>query len=298
MVGSAIVRRLEQEDCHIITAGRDQLDLTKQSDVNRWVNENDIDAVIIAAAKVGGIHANSTYPAEFLHDNIMIAANIIEASKQKKVEKLLFLGSSCIYPRYAEQPMKEEALLTGPLEPTNEWYSIAKIAGIKLCQAYRQQYGCDFISGMPTNLYGSYDNFHPENSHVPAALLQRFHEAKINNTPTVSVWGTGTPKREFLFSDDLADGCIFLMKNYSDSSHVNIGTGKAETIKNFANMVKETVGYKGELSFDTTKLDGMPTKVMDVTKINTMGWKAKTSLQEGLKHYYTWFLENQTQLRK
>ncbi len=298
MVGSAIVRRLEQENCTIITAGRNQLDLTKQDKVIHWVSENDIDAIIIAAAKVGGIHANTTYPAEFLHDNLMIAANIIEAAKQKNIEKLLFLGSSCIYPRQAQQPMKEEALLTGALEPTNEWYSIAKIAGIKLCQAYRQQYGCDFISGMPTNLYGPCDNFHPENSHVPAALLQRFHQAKTSDAPTVSVWGTGTPKREFLYSDDLADGCIFLMKNYSDNSHVNIGTGQAETIKSFANMIKNTVGYEGELCFDTSKPDGMPTKVMDVSKINDMGWKAKTSLQDGLQQYYSWFLENQSQLRK
>lgn len=297
MVGKALVKRLEQENCNIITVERNAVNLTNQQDVSNWMSTQKLDAVFIAAAKVGGIHANSTYPAEFLHENLMIAANIIHAAYEENVEKLMFLGSSCIYPRHAAQPMSEDALLTSALEPTNEWYAIAKIAGIKLCQAYRQQYGCDFISGMPTNLYGPGDNFHPENSHVPAALLQRFHAAKQTEDKEVQIWGTGSPQREFLYTEDLADACVFLMQQYSDMSHVNIGTGRAISIADFAKKIQDTVNYKGDLTFDTTRPDGMPVKVMDVTKINSLGWTAQTSLQVGLTKYYSWFLENQGQIR-
>lgn len=297
MVGSAISRRLDQENCNVLTVGRDDLDLTRQSDVEDWLSSHEIDAVFLAAAKVGGIYANATYPAEFLYDNLMIAANVIHASWKQKIEKLMFLGSSCIYPRMAPQPMTEDALLTGSLEPTNEWYALAKISGIKLCQAYRQQYGCDFISAMPTNLFGPGDNFHPENSHAPAALMRRMHEAKVGGQKSVIVWGTGKPKREFLYVDDLADGLVFLMKKYSDNCHVNVGTGVAESMIDFANRLKRIVGFDGELQFDIGRPDGPPVKLMNISKINGLGWHAETALQDGLERYYTWFLENQQQIR-
>ncbi len=287
MVGSALVRRLEQESCTLLHSDRSTLDLCDQAAVQAWMYTHRPQAVFVAAAKVGGIHANNTFPAEFLYQNLMIEANIIHAAHRVGVEKLLFLGSSCIYPREAPQPMVEDALLTGPLEPTNEWYAVAKIAGIKLCQAYRKQYGDDFISAMPTNLYGPNDNFHPENSHVPAALLRRFHEAKQNNVPEVVVWGTGTPRREFLHVDDLADACVFLMRHYSDQSHVNVGTGVDMTIAEFAEAVKTAVGYAGRLVFDPTRPDGMPRKVMDVSRLTKMGWTAAIGLSEGLKDYYS-----------
>jgi len=297
MVGGAIVRRLALEGCEPLVVGRHELDLTRQGDVEVWMERERPQAVFLAAAKVGGIHANSTYPAEFLYDNLAIEANIIHSAWKIGVEKLLFLGSSCIYPRESPQPITEDALLTGPLEPTNEWYAIAKIAGIKLCHAYRRQYGADFISAMPTNLYGPGDNFHPENSHVPAALLRRFHEAKVAGAPSTTVWGTGRALREFLHVDDLADACIFLMKNYSGAEHVNVGTGSEISIADFAELVRRAVGYNGDLLFDSSKPDGMPRKRLDVGRLASMGWTAGTPLAEGLRHYYKWFTENITEAR-
>ena len=238
-------------------------------------------AVFLAAATVGGIFANSSYPATFLYDNLMMAANVIEASRQVGVGKLMFLGSSCIYPKFAPQPIREEVLLSGPLEPTNEWYALAKIAGLKLCAAYRRQFGCDFISVQPTNLYGPGDNFHPEHSHVPAALIRRFHEAKIEGRPSVSVWGTGTPYREFLFVDDLADACVFVMQHYSAEEPVNIGTGEDLTISDFARLVADVLGYKGKIVFDQSKPDGTPRKVLDVSRLAELGWQSQTAAQKG-----------------
>jgi GDP-L-fucose synthase len=292
MVGAALVRRLEQEDVTVLTAGRDTLDLINQQAVNAWMEEQKPDAVIVAAAKVGGINANSTLPASFLYDNLMIEANLIHAAHHNSVAKLLFLGSSCIYPRLAPQPIPEEALLTGPLEPTNEWYAVAKIAGIKLCQAYRRQYGCDFISAMPTNLYGPGDNYHPLHSHVPAALIRRFHEAKTNGIDEVSVWGTGTPLREFLYVDDMADACVFLLQTYSGEDHINVGSGEELTIAAFAQAVQQAVGYKGKLVFDSSKPDGTPRKLISSDRLHALGWQHKTSLDAGLRQAYQWFLEH------
>ncbi|CAK0755928.1 GDP-L-fucose synthase [Azospirillaceae bacterium] len=298
MVGSAITRHLVGEGCEILTVGRESVDLTRQDQVEAWMFRNQPQVVILAAAKVGGIHANSTYSAEFIYNNLAIEMNIIHSSWKFGVEKLLFLGSSCIYPREASQPITESSLLTGPLEPTNEWYAVAKIAGIKLCQAYRQQYGVDFISAMPTNLYGPGDNFHPENSHVPAALLRRFHEAKQAKASEVVVWGSGKPLREFLHVDDLADACVFLTKNYSGMEHINVGVGSEISIAAFAKMIQETVEYAGELIFDVSKPDGMPRKRLDVSKLTNMGWVANIRLKEGLKNYYQWFLENISYFRE
>jgi GDP-L-fucose synthase len=298
MVGSAIMRRLQSESCDLLTVGHDQLDLCRQTDVETWMAQNKPDAIIIAAARVGGIHANSTYPVDFLYNNLAMEMNIIHGANSIGAEKLLFLGSSCIYPREAPQPMQEDSLLTGPLEPTNEWYAIAKIAGIKLCQAYRQQFDRDFISVMPTNLFGVGDNFHPSNSHVPAALLRRFHEAKLAGDGAVSVWGSGTPRREFLWADDLADACIFLMKNYSGVSHVNIGQGTDVTIREFSEMIADVVDYKGKLEFDTTRPDGAPQKLLDVSRLTALGWTAPTSIKDGLGKYYAWYLENEHVLRE
>mgnify|MGYP006270972653 CR=1 FL=1 len=291
MVGSAIVRRLEQEECEILTAGREDADLTRQNEVDQWMAKNKPDAVFLAAAKVGGIQANNTLPAEFLYDNLMIATNIIHAAYKNDVEKLMFLGSSCIYPKHAEQPMREEALLTGPLEPTNEWYAIAKIAGIKMCQAYRRQYGCDFISAMPTNLYGPGDNYHPEHSHVPAALIRRFHEAKENGDKSVTVWGTGKPLREFMHVDDLADACVFLMQHYSEEEHINIGSGQEVSIADFAEQVAGVVGFDGKLEFDTSRPDGTPRKLMDSDRLHKLGWHAKINLEAGLDNAYKAYVE-------
>jgi len=291
MVGSAIIRALKKDGYeNIITVSHNELDLLRQEETERFFAKERPDYVFVAAAKVGGILANNTYKAQFLYENLMIAANVIHAAYKYQVKKLLFLGSSCIYPKYAPQPMKEEYLLTGELEPTNEGYAIAKIAGLKLCDTYRYQYGCNFISCMPTNLYGINDNYHPENSHVVPALIRRFHEAKINNLATVTVWGTGTPKREFLFADDLADACIFLMNHYNDYGWINIGSGEEVSIAELAQLVKDTVGYKGELTFDTTKPDGTPRKLLDVSKIHALGWKHKTSLKEGITIAYQDFL--------
>jgi GDP-L-fucose synthase len=292
MVGAAIQRRLANENCEILTASRNELDLTRQNDVENWIKKNKPDAIFLAAAKVGGIHANNTYPAEFLYNNLMIETNIIHAAYTNNVEKLLFLGSSCIFPKAAPQPMKEEYLLTGPLEPTNEWYAIAKIAGIKMCEAYRKQYGCDFISLMPTNLYGPGDNYHPENSHVPAAFLRRFHEAKLENKSEVTIWGTGTPLREFMHVDDLADACVFAMQNYSDYQFLNAGTGSEISIADFARTVAKVVGFEGKIINDLSKPDGTPRKLMDSSKLLNLGWKPRYNLEEGLEMTYKDFCEN------
>lgn len=293
MAGSAIVRRLQSEDCEIVAATSKELDLRDQAATHRFLKDRKPQAVFLAAAKVGGILANDTLPVEFLQDNLLIAANVIGGAYLADVEKLQFLGSSCIYPREAKQPMQEDALLTGPLEPTNEWYAVAKIAGIKLCDAYRREHGADYISVMPTNLYGVSDNYHPEHSHVPAALIRRFHEAKEKSAPSVAVWGTGKPKREFLFADDLADACVFAMKNWSAPGFVNIGTGEDMTIAEFARLIAGIVGYQGKIEFDTSRPDGAPRKLLDVSKLTALGWKAKTPLQEGLRTAYADFLRKQ-----
>lgn len=297
MAGSAIARRLAPEDCEILTAPRDKVDLRSQDQTEAFIREAKLDAVFLAAARVGGIHANNTFPADFIADNLAIELNVMRAALASGVRKLLFLGSSCIYPRDTAQPMTEDALLTGALEPTNEWYAVAKIAGIKLAQAYRRQHGADFISVMPTNLYGPGDNYHPENSHVPAALIRRFHEAKLAGRPSVEVWGTGTPRREFLSVDDLADACVFVMKHYSDEGFLNIGTGEDISIGEFAKVVSDTVGYRGEIRFDTSRPDGTPRKLLDVTKLSALGWKAKIPLREGLKTAYADFLSGRARER-
>lgn len=290
MVGAAITRRLLEIECEVLTADRDDLDLTRQNDAEAWLAEHRPDVVVLAAAKVGGIHANSTRPVDFILDNLQIQNNVIRGAHETGVSKLLFLGSSCIYPRNAPQPMSESALLTGALEPTNEWYAVAKIAGMKLCQAFRRQYGSDFISLMPTNLYGPGDNYHPTESHVPAALIRRFHEAKLAGDPTVTVWGTGSPLREFLFVDDLADACAFVLEHYSDDQFLNVGTQKEISIAEFAKTVMAVVGYQGELVFDTTKPDGAPRKLLDVSALDQLGWRASTQLFDGLKLAYGDFL--------
>ena len=290
MVGSAIVRRLATIPAEIITVPHAAVDLERQGQTEEFLNACKPDVVIVAAAKVGGIHANNTYPAEFISLNLAIARNTIDASYKAGVQKLLFLGSSCIYPRLARQPMGEEELLTGPLEPTNQWYAVAKIAGIKLCQAYRRQYGADFISVMPTNLYGPGDNYHPENSHVVSALIRRFHLAKQEQTPCVTVWGTGKPLREFLFVDDLADACVFVLEHYSDEQHVNVGSGEEVSIAQFARLAAEIVGYRGELVFDPSRPDGTPRKLLDSGKLARIGWRARTPLRAGLKLAYAAYL--------
>ncbi len=292
MVGSAIVRKLKKEGfTSIVTRSSSELDLCNQQAVNDFFAKEKPDYVFLAAAKVGGILANNIYRAEFLYNNLLIESNIIHASYINGVTKLLFLGSSCIYPKLAKQPLKEDYLLTGVLEETNEPYAIAKIAGIKLCEAYRDQYGCNFISAMPTNLYGQGDNYHPQNSHVIPALLRKFHEAKTNKADYAEIWGTGSPFREFMYVDDLADACYFLMQQYNDKLFVNMGTGEEVSIKELAFTVKEVIGFEGEIRFDTSKPDGTPRKLMDSTRIHAMGWKHKTSLQDGLKKAYGHFRE-------
>ncbi|ENO98577.1 GDP-fucose synthetase [Thauera phenylacetica B4P] len=308
MVGSAIVRRLQALGCaNILTAGRDELDLIDQHAVNAFFTAHRVDQVYLAAAKVGGIHANNTYPAEFIHQNLMIEANIIHAAHTNGVHKLMFLGSSCIYPKFAEQPMKEEALLTGLLEPTNEPYAIAKIAGIKLCESYNRQYGCDYRSAMPTNLYGPGDNFHPENSHVIPALMRRIHEAKQAKAPEVVIWGSGTPMREFLHVDDLAEAVVHLQnipqERYAGEtepmrSHINVGTGTDVTIRELAETLVKVIGYEGKLVFDTTKPDGAPRKLMDVSRLARLGWRAQISLESGLHNAYGWYVDNIEHTRK
>jgi GDP-L-fucose synthase len=292
MVGSAIVRKLQQEGfTQLILRTSAELDLRNQQSVQHFFSKEEPEYVFLAAAKVGGIVANNTYRAEFIYDNLMIESNIIDASRVYGVKKLLFLGSSCIYPKLAQQPMKEEYLLTGLLEQTNEPYAIAKITGIKLCEAYRDQYGCNFIAAMPTNMYGPGDNYHLQNSHVIPALIRKFHEAKKNGDDTVEIWGTGSPLREFMYADDLADACLFLMKQYDDKLFLNVGTGEEVTIKDLANLVKDTVGFKGNIHFDTGKPDGTPRKLMDTSRLHKLGWKHKTSLKEGLKKTYELFKE-------
>ena len=290
MVGSALMRRLAGEDCELVTADRRSLDFTRQAETEAFMQDRRPDVVVIAAAKVGGIVANDSLPVDFLADNLAIGLNLVASAHKTGVRKLLFLGSSCIYPQRAPQPMREDALLTGPLEPTNEWYAVAKIAGIRLCQAYRRQYGDDFISAMPTNLYGPGDNYHPEHSHVPAGLIRRMHDAKLAGAPSVTIWGTGKPRREFMFVDDLADACVFLLRNYSDAGFLNVGTGRDLTIAEFARAVADVVGFRGEFTFDTSRPDGTPQKLLDVSKLAALGWRAKTDLRTGLAAAYADYL--------
>ena len=290
MAGSAIVRRLSQEPCTVLVADRRELDFTDQDQTERYLSAARPDVVLMAAGRVGGILANETYPVDFLADNLTMAINCIHASHLIGVQKLIFLGSSCVYPKFAKQPMSEDQLLTGALEPTNEWYAIAKIAGVKLCEAYRRQYGHDFISVMPANLYGPGDNYHPEHSHVVAALIRRFHEARLKNASSVVVWGTGTPRREFLFVDDFADACVFVLKNYSDAQFINIGFGEDITIAELARLVAEIVDFRGAIMYDTSKLDGTPRKLLDVSRLSAMGWKAKVPLREGLARAFADYL--------
>jgi GDP-L-fucose synthase len=290
MVGAALTRRLASENVKLLTATRSELDLRDQAAVFKWFADKRPQAVFLAAAKVGGIVANNSLRAEFIYENLIIATNVIHAAHINSAEKLMFLGSSCIYPKLAGQPLREDSMLTGPLEPTNEPYAIAKIAGIKMVEAYRSQYGADFINVMPTNLYGSGDNYHPEYSHVVAALIRRFHEAKKSGVAEVVVWGTGTPRREFLYVDDMADACIHLMKNYSGDELVNIGTGEDITIAEFARVVAATIGYAGKISFDPSRPDGTPRKLLDVSRLAALGWRARTSLNDGIKLAYQAYL--------
>lgn len=291
MVGSACVRRLAREGAEVLTAGRDTLDLIRQAHVEDWMAEHRPDVVVVAAAKVGGILANDTYPAEFLYENLMIEANLIHAAQRVGVAKLLFLGSSCIYPREAPQPIAEDSLLTGPLEPTNEWYAVAKIAGIRLCQAYRKQYGADFISAMPSNLYGPNDYFHPERSHVIPGMMRRFHEATARGDASVTCWGTGTPRREFLHVDDLAEACVFLLRQYSDAPHLNVGTGRDISIRDLAEAMARVTGFQGEILWDRSKPDGTMLKRMDTARINALGWTPAIGFEQGLAETYRWFLD-------
>jgi GDP-L-fucose synthase len=295
MVGGALMRRLAGEGAELLTVGRREVDLRDQAAISAWFKAKRPQAVFLAAAKVGGIVANNTLRAEFIYDNLIIAANVIHAAHLNGVEKLMFLGSSCIYPKLAPQPLREDSMLTGPLEPTNEPYAIAKIAGIKMVEAYRSQYGSDFINVMPTNLYGPGDNYHPEYSHVVAALIRRFHEAKVAGDKDVVVWGTGTPRREFLYVDDMADACVHLMKTYSSDELVNIGTGEDITIAEFARVVARTVGYTGTLSFDPSRPDGTPRKLLDVSRLAKLGWRARTSLEDGMRLAYRAYLDESKQ---
>jgi GDP-L-fucose synthase len=292
LVGSALVRRLQSEGCEIVTAPRESVDLRRPDQLERWMREAKPQAVFLAAARVGGIYANDTRPAEFIYDNLMIQANVVEASKRLGVEKLMLLGSSCIYPRLAPQPIPEDALLTGPLEPTNQWYAVAKIAGIKLGQAYRRQYGCDFISSMPCNLYGIGDNFDLMQSHVIPALLVKAHQAKMARAPTMDVWGTGAVRREFLFADDAADGMVFLMKNYSGEQIVNLGPGSDVPIRDLVALICKVVGYKGGIRFDTSRPDGAPRKMVDTALAVSIGWRSQTPLKAGLEATYRWYVDH------
>ena len=292
MVGSALSRRLEREHCILVIVAHSALDLTRQSDVEAWIDEWRPEAVFLAAARVGGIVANSTSPADFLEDNLSIATNIIHAAARGGVEKLLFLGSSCIYPKFAEQPIKEDQLLKGPLEPTNEWYAVAKIAGLMLCRAYRRQHGCDFISAMPTNLYGPRDNFDLNSSHVIPALIRKAHEAKAEGKGEFVIWGSGSPRREFLHVDDAADALVFLMTHYSDEEHVNVGCGSDVTIKELASLVADVIEFEGEIATDPSKPDGTPRKLLDVSKLVNLGWRPKIELREGVAQTYRWYLDN------
>jgi len=297
LVGSAIVRRLQDHGANVLTATREQLDLRDQAAVNYWFKANRPDYVYLVAGTVGGILANSTRPAEFIYDNMMIHATVVQAAHLYRVRKLLYLGSSCIYPRNCEQPMSEEQLLTGALEPTNEAYAIAKIAGIKLCQAYRKQYGDDFVSAMPTNLYGPNDNFDLTASHVLPAMIRKFHDAKVAGAPAVVIWGSGTPRREFLHVDDLADACVFLMERYDEAGHINVGTGEDLSIRELAELVRSIVYPDAALTFDASKPDGMPRKLLDVSRLNALGWRHRIGLREGVASTYQWFLSHQDSLR-
>ena len=292
MVGSAILRQLAHEPCEIITATRNDVDLTRQDQVEKFIEKTQPDAIIMAAAKVGGIHANNTLPAEFLYTNLMIEANITQAAYKSGIKRMLFLGSSCIYPKFAEQPITENALLTGPLEPTNEWYAIAKIAGIKLASAYRRQYGVDYISAMPTNLYGPNDNFDLMNGHVLPALLRKAHEAKVNNHPSITIWGTGKARREFLHVDDCAKALVFLLQNYSEDEHINIGMGADLTILELAQLMCDVVGFEGKIIHDLSKPDGTPRKLMSSDKLKSMGWSPSIDLRDGIASTYQWFLDS------
>jgi GDP-L-fucose synthase len=292
MVGAALVRRLAGEGCEILTAARDELDLRRQEAVEDWLAAQRPSAVFLAAATVGGIVANDSRPAEFIYDNLAIQTNLIEGARRAGVDKLMFLGSSCIYPRLAPQPMAEEALLTGPLEPTNQWYAIAKIAGLMTCAAYRRQHGCDYISAMPTNIYGPGDNFHPTESHVVAALIAKIHRAKRDGAATVEIWGSGKPRREFLYVDDLADAVVFLMQHYSAEPHINIGSGSDITINEFAALIAEIIGFRGSFTHALDRPDGAPQKLLDIGRLAALGWTAPTSLRDGLERAYDWYLEN------
>ena len=292
MVGSSLVRRLESEDCKILKSTSDELDLRRQSDVEAWMEVQKPDTIFLCAATVGGILANETRPAEFIYDNMMIETNVIHGAWRTGVEKLLFMGSACIYPREAPQPMPEDCLLTGPLEPTNEWYAIAKIAGIKLCRAYRKQFGADFISAQPNNLYGPGDNFDLVSSHVVPALIRKAHEAKAEGRDSMEIWGSGNPMREFLYVADIADALVFLMKRFSGDMQMNVGWGREISIRQLAETIGRIVGFEGKLVFDASKPDGTPRKLLDTTRLSGLGWKATTSLEEGLEKSYTWFLEN------
>jgi GDP-L-fucose synthase len=294
MVGSALARRLAREDCEVVTVDRASVDLKNQAQTRDWLLHSRPQAVFLAAARVGGILANDRFPADFLYDNLMIEANIIEASREAGVEKLLFLGSSCIYPKFADQPIVEESLLTGSLEPTNEWYAIAKIAGIKLTQAYRRQFGCDFISAMPTNLYGPEDNFDLQSSHVLPALLRKAHDARQTGARELTVWGSGAPRREFLHVDDCADALVFLMRHYSEDSHVNVGSGEDIRIDDLARLVSSVVGFNGALTFDRSKPDGTPRKLMSGERLRGLGWTPQISLEQGIAQTYQWFVETTT----
>lgn len=294
MVGAAVTRRLEREDCEVLLAGREVIDLLDQMAVQDWMRDARPDVIVVAAAKVGGIHANSTAPVDFLQNNLVIQNNIFEAAHQNDVERLLFLGSSCIYPKFAKQPIQEDSLLTGALEPTNEWYAIAKIAGIKLCQAYRKQHGRDWISAMPTNLYGPGDNYDLETSHVLPALLRKFHEAKVSGATEVVLWGSGSPLREFLHCDDLADALVFLLKNYSEYGHINVGSSSEVTIKGLSEAIAKVVGYEAELVFDSSKPDGTPRKLMDSSRLHQLGWNNVRSLEDGIASTYQHWLASQT----
>jgi len=289
MVGSALVRRLAREDCQILTVSRGEVDLRNQQAVDRWFDEHRPDVVFLAAARVGGIYANNAQPGDFLYDNLALQTNLIEAARRVQVAKLLFFGSSCIYPRLAPQPMPESCLLTGSLEPTNQWYAIAKIAGLKLCEAYRRQYGCDFISVMPTNLYGPGDNFDPLTSHVLAALIVKIDDAVRCGHDRVVIWGTGTPRREFLHVDDLADAAVFLIKNWSSDEHINIGTGQDLSVAELARKIARIIGFEGNFVFDPSKPDGTPRKLLDVAKLNALGWRYRTDLESGIRQTYDWY---------
>ena len=298
MVGKSIIKLLKRRKCQLIFSDRKDLDLTDQRKVKNWMSKNKPDVIFLAAAKVGGILANKSFPVNFLEENLSINLNIIKNAFINGTEKLINLGSSCIYPKNIMSSIREEKILSGPLEETNQWYSLAKISGIKLCQAYRRQFNCDFISIMPSNLYGPGDNFNPLNSHVPAALVDRFHEAKINNFEEVKVWGSGKPLREFLYVEDLANACIFLAENYSSEEPINVGTGKEISIKDFALLIKKIVGFRGKIIFDKTKPDGVYKKVLNTEKVNNLGWKPETSLESGLRKYYKWYLENIKDIRR